>query len=60
MPDPFEPPPRTIALAAAGGGFAGAVVGVVAATMLMGNGDNGDGQAQLEPASKPEIVVAKD
>ncbi len=60
MPDPLEPPPRTVALAAAGGGFAGAVVGVVAATMMMGSGDNGDGQARLETAPKAEIVVAKD
>jgi len=59
MPDPIEPPPAQTLLAAAGGGFLGAVVGVVAATTLMGDGDNGDGQAAVQPEPAAETMVVE-
>ncbi|MDJ0917922.1 MAG: hypothetical protein QNJ05_09170 [Woeseiaceae bacterium] len=61
MPEPSEPPPPSgIALAAAAGGFGGAVLGVIAATMIMGNGDN-DAQVGNAPVEKPatELVAAR-
>lgn len=62
MPDPTptEPPPSQLALllSAAVGGFGGAVLGVIAATTMMGDGDNGDEQAAIESAPVAEIVVA--
>lgn len=63
MPGPNEPPPASVTLlAAAGGGFLGAVAGVVAATTMMGDGDNGDGQAALtqEPAAQVLVVENQD
>ena len=39
MPEPNEPPPRNTLIAAAAGGFIGAVAGVVAATAMMDNGE---------------------
>ncbi len=60
MPQANEPPPSSTALAAAGGGFVGAVVGVIAATMLMGDGNNADSDARLKAAPAAEVVVAKE
>jgi len=54
-----DPPPGKTFLAAAAGGFGGAILGVVAATALMGDADtDGDSQAAAEtPAA--EIAVAE-
>ena len=59
MPGPTEPPPSQTLLAAAGGGFLGAVVGVVAAGALMGDGDNGDGQAAVQQEPAAEVLVVE-
>ena len=62
MPEASEPPPPSqTALAAAAGGFGGAVLGVIAATMFMGNGDN-DTQAasSIDPTSAVEMVAARE
>ena len=60
MPDESAPPPMKVATAAAAGGFGGAVLGVIAATALMGNGDGGDSQAAVDPADqRGEVVVAE-
>lgn len=59
MPDSSEPPPSQTLLAAAGGAFGGALLGVAAATMLMGDGDNGEqNAANIEPAQQQEVQVA--
>ena len=57
MPEENKPPPMQTLLAAAAGGFGGAVLGVVAATTMMGDGDNGDGQAALEADKSPTEIV---
>lgn len=62
MPEASEPPPPSqTALAAAAGGFGGAVLGVIAATMLMGNGDS-DKQATNSAGQEPvvEMLAARD
>ena len=60
MADASTPPLKSL-LASAGGGFGGAFLGVVAATALMGNGDNGDGQTtgQAVPDQPTEVIVAE-
>lgn len=59
MPDESAPPQKTAAAAAAGG-FVGAVLGVIAATALTGNGNGGDGQAAVDPTERSqEVVVAQ-
>ena len=62
MNDVNKPPLGPVIAAAAGGGFAGALVGVVAAGMLNGNGDNGDPQStdSATQTQAVEVVVAKD
>lgn len=57
MAEPNQPPPLKTFIAAAAGGFGGAVLGVVAATTMMGDGDNGDNQAALEAEKNPVEVV---
>ena len=60
MPDESAPPPSTLALAAGAGGFGGAILGVIAATALIGDGDNGDSQAAVDPMDQQgEVVVAE-
>lgn len=61
MAEGSTPPLSKTFLAAAGGGFAGAVAGVVAATMLMGDGDGSNGQAANQATETPaaEVVVAE-
>lgn len=60
MPDESAPPPSRTAIAAAAGGFGGAVLGVIAATALMGDGDGGNGQAAVDPIDQQgEVVVAE-
>lgn len=56
MPEPNQPPPGQTLLAAAAGAFGGAVVGVIAATALMGNGDSNDGQAAAHGQETPVAV----
>ncbi len=63
MAKPSEPPPGKTFLAAAAGGFGGAIVGAVAATSLMGDAakDNpGNGAVQpAEPQQQEEVMVAE-
>ncbi len=61
MAQPSVPPPSKTFLAAAAGGFGGAVLGVVAATSLMGDpeGGNDQGANQVEETPATEVVVAK-
>jgi len=56
-----KPPPSRSALAAAAaaGGFGGAVLGVVAATSMMGNGDEQTG-AETDQASDTRVAVVQD
>ncbi len=58
MADASTPPPGRTLLAAAAGGFGGAILGVVAATTLMGDGNDGNGQAAIEAAPDKEVAVA--
>ena len=54
MVDVSQPPPSRTLAAAAAGGFGGAVLGVIAATALTGNGDN-PGQGNVQPEEPPAI-----
>ena len=56
MPQPSEPPPSRTFLAAAAGGFGGAILGVVAATTLMGANDS-DAQAAIEASEVPAVAM---
>ncbi len=56
MAQPEEPPPSKTLLAAAAGAFGGAVVGVIAATALMGNGDDGENAASVNGQETPVAV----
>lgn len=62
MAEPDEPPlsTGTVAMAAAAGAFGGAILGVIAAGALMGDGDNG-AQSQAVPVESEasEVVVAE-
>ena len=58
MDQPSQPPPSSTLIAAAAGGFGGAVLGVLAATMLTGDGDNGDANARNVEAETPKVEVA--
>lgn len=44
-------------LAAAAGGFGGALLGVAAATFLMGDGDNSGSHAAIEPQKVQELEL---
>lgn len=57
MADASQPPPSKTFAAAAAGGFGGAVLGVVAATTLMGDGDNTDPQAAAEPTETQKVEM---
>ena len=57
MNDASQPPPSRTAAAAAAGGFVGALVGVVAAGALMGNGDSNT-QSSVTPAEDRPAMVA--
>ncbi len=59
MPPAVDQPPQLRTLLAAGaGGFLGAVAGVVAATTLMGNGDEGGSKASLQnQAEQPQRLA---
>lgn len=52
-----QPPPSQTLLAAAGGAFVGALVGVVAAGMLTGDGDGANGQAANEATETQAVEV---
>ncbi len=57
MPEASEPPPPSVtAMAAAAGGFGGAVLGVIAATMIMGDGDN-DARVANAAAEQPAVEL---
>lgn len=58
MPETNKPPPSAVALASAAGvgGFAGAVLGVIVATSMMGDGDDNNRSAIQDAA--PEAQVA--
>ena len=63
MPEPSEPPPSQTLLAAASGGFGGAILGVVAATIMMGDGDNDTKEASAvseKPAAEMVATRAPD
>jgi hypothetical protein len=59
MPPQVDQPPQSRTLLASGaGGFLGAVAGVVAATSLMGNGDEGGSKVSLQlEAEQPQQVA---
>jgi len=54
-------PPLKSAAAAAAGGFGGALLGVLAATTLMGDSNKGESQAAAEPVQEQgeALVVAE-
>lgn len=54
MDDSSQPPLKTL-FAAAVGGFGGALLGVAAATSMMGDGDAANGQA-ANPATDTQVV----
>lgn len=63
MPEPSEPPPSQTLLAAAAGGFGGAILGVVAATIMMGDGDKDTQEARAvseQPAAEMVATRAAD
>ena len=57
MPEGSRPPLGATAVAAAAGGFGGAVLGVIAATALMGNGDDNNGQSAVDMAKNSVEVT---
>ena len=60
MPTTNEPPPSAAspAVAAGIGGFAGAVLGVIAATAMMGNGDEDNNRsATQDPAPEAQVAI---
>ena len=60
MPETNDPPPGRTLLAAAAGGFGGAVLGVIAATAMIGDGDHTNGQAAVNGQETPVAVVAQE
>ena len=56
-----KPPPQPSMLAAAGGGFVGALAGALVAASIMGNGDDSDSQSRIDHADddKPAIVAER-
>lgn len=58
MPEPSQPPPEKTLIAAAVGGFGGALLGVIAATAIMGDGDDGESQAALD-AQKTSVEIVE-
>ncbi|MEM7432608.1 MAG: hypothetical protein AAF351_11835 [Pseudomonadota bacterium] len=58
MSEASEPPPSRTAAAAAAGGFGGAVLGVIAATAMMGD-SNSDASANVIHEQPAVEMVAK-
>lgn len=61
MNQPSQPPPSQTLLAAAAGGFGGAVLGVIAATMLTGDGEGGNKTSAIvdTETTKVELVASE-
>ncbi|HNP35637.1 MAG TPA: hypothetical protein PKK10_07280 [Woeseiaceae bacterium] len=55
MAQPSQPPPSRTALAAAAGGFGGAILGVIAATSMMGDGNASNAQSSAQPVDAAVI-----
>ena len=53
-----KPPPLTTAVAAAAGGFVGAVAGAIVAASMTGSPDDSNAQSALDIADNDKAVVA--
>ena len=61
MDNPSQPPPSSTLIAAAAGSFGGALLGVLAASTLMGDGDSdGSSAANIDTETQKVELVASE